>query len=76
VLRELAAQRFAFVFAQPRMGKSVTYFFVGEQAEQLQPIVEALRLGPAVHGAGYASAEVIGCRRIRRLARILEGGLP
>ncbi|MCC6589499.1 MAG: hypothetical protein IT168_22565 [Bryobacterales bacterium] len=38
-LRELAAQRFAFVYAQPRQSKSMTYYFVGESAGQLRPLV-------------------------------------
>lgn len=40
-LRELAAQRFAFVYAQPRPGACMTYYFVGETEEQVRPLLEA-----------------------------------
>lgn len=39
-LRELAAQRFAFVYAQPRAGARITYYFVAETEAELQPLLE------------------------------------
>lgn len=40
-LRELAAQRFAFVYAQPRAGACITYYFVAGTQDQLRPLLEA-----------------------------------
>lgn len=40
-LRELAAQRFSFVYAQPRAGACVTYYFVAETEAQLRPLLQA-----------------------------------
>lgn len=40
-LRELAGQRSAFVYAQPRPGACMTYYFVAETEDRLRPLLEA-----------------------------------